>query len=93
MRNEVVGLKNKAYRVVAVSVPVAVGVLFGRSAVYYKVAVCVLIQTADDIQQRCFAAAGVAEHGDKLGFSELKIDPLERMHSLVADSIVLGYAF
>ena len=78
---------------VAVSVPVAVGVLFGRSAVDHKVAVGVLIQTADDVQQRRFAAAGVAEHGDKLGFSELKIDPLERMHSLVADSIVLGYAF
>ena len=78
---------------VAVSVPVAVGVLFGRSAVYYKVAVGVLIQTADDVQQRCFAAARVTEHGDKLGFSELKIDPFERMHSLVADSIVLGYAF
>ena len=93
MRNEVVGLKNKAYRVVAVSVTVAVGVFLGRAAVDHKVAVCVLIQTADDVQQRCFAAAGVTEHGNKLGFSELKVNALERMHSLVADSIVLGYAF
>lgn len=29
----------------------------------------------------------MAEHGDKLGFSELKIDPLERMHSLVAEDM------
>ena len=78
---------------IAVGVPIAVGVFLGRAAVDHKVAVGVLIQTADNVQQRCFAAARVAEHGDKLGFSELKIDPLERMHSLVADSIVLGYAF
>ena len=78
---------------IAVGVPVAVGVLFGRAAVDHKVAVGVLIQTADDVQQRRFAAARVTEHGNKLGFSELKVNALERMHRLVADSIVLGYAF
>ena len=78
---------------VPVGIPVAVGVLLCRAAVYYKIAACVLIEAAYDIQQRRLAAAGVTEHGDEFGFSELKVDALERVHRLIADRVVLGYAF
>ena len=74
---------------IPVGIPVAVGVLLCRAAVYYEIAACVLIKTAYYVQQRRLAAAGMAEHGDKLGFSELKVNSLERMHRLVAYRIVL----
>ena len=49
MRDQVVGLEDKADRVIAVGVPVAVLVVFGRDAVDDQIAFIVAVQTADDV--------------------------------------------
>lgn len=56
---------------VAVGVPVAVLEILGRLALDYQVAGGVLIEAADDIQQRRLAAAGVAKDRDEFALAEL----------------------
>ena len=51
MRDQVVALKNETDRMVAVGVPVSVLVFLRGRAVYNKIAVRVLIKSADDIEQ------------------------------------------
>ena len=78
VRDEVIALEDKADRVVAVGVPVAVGVLFGRYAVYDKVAAVVAVQPADNVEQRRLAGAGRPEDGDELAVAEAHIHMIER---------------
>ena len=63
--NEVVALEYKADGVVAVGVPVPAAEGPGGFAVDDQVAAGVLIQTADDVQQGGFPAAGGPQNGDK----------------------------
>ena len=57
MRNQMIALKNKAYRMVSVCVPVLVAELFCADAVDNKIARSVLIKSSDYIQKRSFSAA------------------------------------
>ena len=57
MRNQVVALEHKAYGVVSVRIPVAVFILFRGNSVDNQIAAVVSVKPADDIEQRCFAAA------------------------------------
>ena len=77
MRDQIVGLKDKADRVIAVVIPVSVLILFGRFVGDGQIALCVAVQSADDVQQRCFAAAGRSEHRDKFILPELDVNALE----------------
>ena len=76
MRDEVVGLKDKANGMVAVGIPIGVSKVLGGFVVYDKVAGGVLIKPADDVQQRRFAAAGMAEDCYKFVLPELQIHAL-----------------
>ena len=89
--DEVVALEHEAYRVVAVSVPVLVAVVPGRAAVYHKVAAGVLVEAADDVQQRRLPAAGGAQHGNKFALAEVYGDTLESVYGRVAGRVVLRY--
>ena len=91
VRDEVVALEHEAYRVVAVSVPVLVAVVPGRAAVYHKVAAGVLVEAADDVQQRRLPAAGGAEYGHKLTFPEINGNSPESMNGRVAGRVILCY--
>ena len=89
MRDEVVGLKDKANGMVAVGIPIGVGKVLGRLVVYDKVAGGVLVKPADDVQQRRLAAAGVTEDRDKFVLTELQIHALERVDGRVANGVIL----
>ena len=75
--DEVVALEHEADGVVAVGVPVAVGVLFGGDAVDDKVAAVVAVEAADDIQKSGLARAGRAQNGDELVVAEVEADTVE----------------
>ena len=70
VRDEVIALEDKSDTVVAVNVPVAVGVKLGADAAYNEVAVGVVVKSADDVKHRCLSASRGSEDGDKLAFSE-----------------------
>ena len=55
--NEIVALEDKADAVIAVNVPIAVGKIFRGFFLYHKVAVGVVIESADNVKQSRFAAA------------------------------------
>ena len=93
MRDEVVALKDKADGVVAVCVPVAVVVLLCGAAVDDKVAGGVAVQTADDVQQRGLAAAGLAQNRDELALTKGDVDALERLDLRRAGLVDLGDVF
>ena len=71
VRNEVIALEDKADGVVAVAVPVGVGKVLRRLAVDDEIAARIVVETADDVEHRCLAAARMAEDGDKLALAEL----------------------
>ena len=70
MRYQVVALKYKAYRMIAVGVPFAVREGRGRFSVYFKLTRGVSVKPTDDVQKRCFAAAGRSEDRHKLVVAE-----------------------
>ena len=49
MRNQIVALEYKAYRVVAVAVPIGIGEGFRRSSRNVEIAVRVAVKPADDV--------------------------------------------
>ena len=93
VRDEVVALKDKADGVVAVCVPVAVVVLLRGAAVDDKVAGGVAVQTADDVQQRGLAAAGLAQDRNELALAKGDVDALERLDLRRAGLVDLGDVF
>ena len=68
--NEVVGLEDESDAVVAGGVPVAVLVLFGRDAVDDKVACVVVVESADDIEQRRLPRTRRPENRHELAVAE-----------------------
>ena len=78
MRDEVVALENKAYRVVAVRIPVAVGERSRRFMSDVKLAGGVTVKSADDIEKRSLAAAGGTEYRNKLIRTERQRDFMKR---------------
>ena len=49
VRDQVIGLKNKAHRMISIGIPIAVAKVLGRLSVDHKVAGAVLIESADDV--------------------------------------------
>ena len=88
MRNQVIALEDETDAMVAVTVPVAVTELFGRTAIDNQVAAGILIQTADDIQQSCFAGTGGTEYRNKLCFPKGEADAVERLDLQISRNIV-----
>jgi hypothetical protein len=78
---------------VTVGVPVAVLEILGRLALDYQVAGGVLIETADDIQQRRLAAAGVAKDRDEFALAELDAHTPEGDDLAVACRVLLDDIF
>ena len=89
MGDEVVALEHKADGVVAVGVPVAVGVLFGGDAVDDKVAAVVAVQAADDVQQGGLAGAAGAEDGDEFVVAQVQADIVQRVSARGRRSCIL----
>ena len=89
MGDEVVALEHEADGVVAVGVPVAVGVLFGGDAVDDEVAAVVPVQTADDVQQGGLAGAAGAKDGDELAVAEAQADLVKGCLDQVAGFVLL----
>ena len=93
VRDEVVALEDEAHAVVAIGVPVLVAVAFGGAPVDDEVARGVLVQAADDVEQRRLAAARLPQHAHELAVAERDVDALERVDDGIAGRVVLGDAF
>ena len=87
--DQVIALKDEADGMVAVGIPIGVAVTLGRNAVDHKVAACVLVKTADDIEQGGFTAARRTEDRNELVFTEVDRDAVEGAHVAVAYVVVL----
>ena len=72
--DKVVALKNEADGVVAVGVPIAVGVFLCGNTVYNEVTAVVAVKSADNIEQGCFSRTAWAEYGNKLVIAQIKAD-------------------
>ena len=90
MGDEVVALEHEADAVVAVGVPIAVFVLVGGHAVDDHVARVVMIEAADDVEQRGLARAGRTEDGYELVVAEGDGNVVEGFLREVARSVGLA---
>ena len=75
--DKVIALEHETNGVVAVGVPVAVGVLLGGDAVDDQVTAIIAVKAADDVEQCGFAGAAGAQDGDKLIVTEVQADIVE----------------
>ena len=89
VRDEVVALENETDGTVAVCVPVAGLEFLGGLVVDDEVAVGVLIQPADDVEQGGLAAARRTEDGDKFALAEVEVDTSHSVHDGVRHAVVL----
>ena len=86
--DQVVALEHEPHRVVPVGVPVPVLEGFGGAPVDDQVAVGVLVQAADDVQQGGLAAARRAQDGHELRAPELDADPFQGVDDGGAHGII-----
>ena len=77
MRNEIITLENESYRMVPISIPVSVFILFGRGSVDDKVTFIITIQTSDNIQQGRFPGTGRSQNSDKLIVAKIQADIIQ----------------
>ena len=77
VRDQVIALEHETNGVVAVGVPVAVGVLLGGDAVDDQVTAIIAVKAANDVEQCGFAGAAGAQDGDKLIVTEVQADIVE----------------
>ena len=77
MRDQVVGLKYEADRVIAVGIPVPVLVFFGRDAVDDQVAAVIAVQSADDIEECGLSRTAGTEDGHELVVPQIQRDVVE----------------
>ena len=89
MGDEVIALEHEADGVVAVGVPVPVGVAAGGDAVDDELAAVVAVEAADDVEQRGLARAAGAEDGDKFAVAQVEADPVERCLCQIAGGVFL----
>ena len=82
-------MKDKAYGVVSVIIPVPVFICFCGFSVYKQVAVRIAVKPAYNIQKRGFAAARMTEYLYKFAFSEFNADALKRVYGGIARNIIL----
>ena len=87
--DEVIALEHEADGVVAVGVPVPVGVAAGGDAVDDELAAVVAVEAADDVEQRGLARAAGAEDGDKFAVAQVETDPVERCLCQIAGGVFL----
>ncbi|MNH47513.1 hypothetical protein D3C79_1107880 [compost metagenome] len=64
-----------------------------RLAVDNQLSAVILIQSANDIQQRCFARPALAQNRDKLTFPEIQIHLIQCHLSEVSGLIAFGDVF
>ena len=91
--DQVVALEYKADRVVAVGIPVAIGILFGGDPVDDQIAVIVAIQSADDIQEGGLTGTAGTEYRYKFVVAQTERHALERFLHKTACLVYLTNLF
>ena len=93
VRDQIVALEHKADGVVAVGIPIAIGVFPRGNTVDDQVAAVVAVQTADDVQQGGLAGTAGAEDGDKFAVAQVQTDIVQRVLYKVAGFILFADVF
>ena len=88
VRDQVVALENKADGVIAVGIPIGIGVFFSRNTADYKVTAGILVKTADDVEQCCLSATRGTQNGNEFVFAEAQVDSGESAYSRVTCVII-----
>ncbi len=77
VRDEVIALEHEADTMVAVGVPVGVGIVLGRDAVHHDIARIGVVKAAKDIEEGGLSRARGAKHGHELAWAEGDGDAVE----------------
>ena len=93
MGNEVVRLKHEADAVISVYVPIAVGIIFRGNAADDEIAGRVMVESADDVQKRCFSASRRTEYGNEFIGAEFERYAFECVHDGARGFIILFDVF
>ena len=89
MRDQIVALKDKPDGMIAVFIPVPVRKILCRLSIDDQIPTGVMVQSADNIEQRRLAASALSQDRDKLVFPKGQRDAPESMYDLIAAVIIL----
>ena len=93
MRYKIIALENKAYRMISVSIPVAVSEILGRNAVYHEISARVSVKSADDVEKGGFSTSRRSEYRHELVLAEGERNALKRLGLHVPYVVVFDYVF
>ena len=93
MRNQVIALENETDRMISVSVPVSVLILFCGYAIDNEVSGRIVVKTADNIQHCGLTASGMTKNSNKLVITECNINSVECSYLIFTRAIVLNDFF
>ena len=79
MGNQIVALEHEAHRVVPVGVPVSCAVFFCGNTVDDQLAAVIPVQTADHVEQRCFAGAAGTQDRHEFIVPQAQTDSVQRL--------------
>ena len=78
---------------IPISIPIRIVKILGRLSVYDKIAARISVKSADNIEQRGFAAAGRTENRNKFTFSKPDINSAQRCDSHIPRGVFFIYIF
>ena len=90
VRDEVIRLEDEPDPVIAVDVPIPVFEVFRGLPLNDEIARRIMIESADDVEERRLAAAGRSEHADKFARAEFEAHPFERVNAARGGFVFLG---
>ena len=93
MRNEIIGLKHEPDAVIAICVPILIGIIFCGFTFDDEIARSVSVQTADDVQKRSFSAPRRTDHRDEFVAAEIDAHPFERGDLVFAFAVIFDDIF
>ena len=93
MGNQVIALEYKTHRVVPIGIPVPVAVIPGGTPADHQIPCGILIEPANNVQQRGLSAAAGAQNGDKFIFPERYRNSFQRGYPIAAHLVLFYNVF
>ena len=90
MRDKVVALEDEAHAMIAVGVPVAIGVFLGGNAVDYQDALVVVVKAADDVEHGGLARTRGAQNSGEFVVAERDGDAVQGRLREIAGGVRLA---
>ena len=90
MRNQIITLENKSYRMITIRIPVSVFIFLRWYSIDDQISAVISVQTTNDIQKRCLSRTTRSQNSNKFIISEIQTDIIQCFLYQITCSIFLA---